>query len=76
MVIFTLTACLGGPAVAQHPRLERDACESRMGSTLVAVEELPGWTDPDYLILDADKRYERRDADQSVSQTRFHVAGR
>ena len=46
MVIFTLTACLCELAMAQVQRLERDVYESRMGSTLVAVEELPGWTDP------------------------------
>ena len=47
MVMFTLTACLGELAVAQPAPLERDAYESRMGSALVAVEELPGWSDPE-----------------------------
>jgi hypothetical protein len=47
MVMFTLTACLGELAAAQLPRLERDVYKSRMGSALVAVEELPGWIDPE-----------------------------
>jgi len=32
---------------AQDGRIERGVYESRMGSRVVAVEELPGWTDPE-----------------------------
>ena len=34
-------------AAAQSPQIERGVYESRMGSRVVAAEELPGWTDPD-----------------------------